>query len=86
MGIARRIRLLPSVVVPSIPISVLPTPSVPHSPTLLRLSSHTACTDDPIGSIPPVCPLFLYPPPSFAILPVPHDSEQYADSLASVEL
>ncbi|EKM73480.1 hypothetical protein AGABI1DRAFT_134695 [Agaricus bisporus var. burnettii JB137-S8] len=61
-------------------------PFVPHSPTSLRLSSHTACTDDPIGSILPAFPLFLYSPPSFAILPVLHDLEQYADSLASVEL
>ncbi|KAF7779102.1 hypothetical protein Agabi119p4_3447 [Agaricus bisporus var. burnettii] len=75
MDIARRIRLLPIVAAPSIPISVLPTLSVPHSPTSLSILFRTACTDDPIGSTPLACLLFLYLPPSFAILPVPHDSE-----------
>ncbi|EKM73311.1 hypothetical protein AGABI1DRAFT_135087 [Agaricus bisporus var. burnettii JB137-S8] len=50
MDIARRIRLLPIVAAPSIPISVLPTLSVPHSPTSLSIPFRTACTNDPIGS------------------------------------
>ncbi|EKM73383.1 hypothetical protein AGABI1DRAFT_134884 [Agaricus bisporus var. burnettii JB137-S8] len=67
MDIARRIRLLPIVAAPNIPISELPTPSAPHSPTSL--------------SIP-----FRTPPPSSSIVLAPRGSEQYADSLASVEL
>ncbi|EKM73284.1 hypothetical protein AGABI1DRAFT_135144 [Agaricus bisporus var. burnettii JB137-S8] len=50
MDIARRIRLLPIVAAPNIPISELPTPSAPHSPTSLSIPFRTVCTDDPTGS------------------------------------